>query len=71
MNIPIHMDTQQITAYLKDKDIKKIKFAFADIDGVLRGKLINSDKFLDGLRTAMGFAMWFLAGIAAMLVMIM
>jgi glutamine synthetase len=51
----MHMDTQQIAAYIKDKDIKKIKFAFADIDGVLRGKLINSDKFLDGLKDGYGF----------------
>jgi len=49
------MDKQQITAYLHDKDITKIKFAFADIDGVLRGKLIHRDKFLDGLKDGYGF----------------
>jgi len=49
------MDTQQIAAYIKDKDIQKIKFAFADIDGILRGKLIHRDKFLDGLKDGYGF----------------
>ncbi|GAB3928899.1 glutamine synthetase family protein [Mucilaginibacter myungsuensis] len=49
------MDKQQITAYLHDKNITKIKFAFADIDGVLRGKLIHRDKFLDGLQDGYGF----------------
>jgi glutamine synthetase len=51
----IDMDKHQITDYLKDRDIKKIKFAFADIDGVLRGKLISSNKFLDGLKDGYGF----------------
>ena len=49
------MDKQEIVRYLKDKDISKIKFAFADIDGVLRGKVINSKKFIDGLETGYGF----------------
>lgn len=49
------MDKHQINNYLKDRDIQKIKFAFADIDGVLRGKLINTDKFLDGLKDGYGF----------------
>ncbi len=49
------MDKQEIVRYLKDKDISKIKFAFADIDGVLRGKIINSKKFIDGLETGYGF----------------
>lgn len=49
------MDKHQITNYLKDRDVQKIKFAFADIDGVLRGKLISSDKFLDGLKDGYGF----------------
>lgn len=49
------MDKQQIEAWIQDKDIQKIKFAFADIDGVLRGKLINKEKFLDGLKDGYGF----------------
>lgn len=49
------MDKNQITAYIKDKDIQQVKFAFADIDGILRGKLIHSDKFLSGLKDGYGF----------------
>ncbi len=64
------MNEQQIISYLKEKDIDKIKFAFADIDGVLRGKVIHHKKFTEACKEAMAFAMWFLAGIAAMYVMI-
>ena len=49
------MNEQQIKAYLQENDIQKIKFAFADIDGVLRGKVINPKKFLDGLKSGYGF----------------
>lgn len=49
------MDKQQIISYLKEKGIDKIKFAFADIDGVLRGKVIHHKKFIDGLESGYGF----------------
>jgi len=49
------MDKQQIISYLKEKDVHKIKFAFADIDGVLRGKIIGNEKFIDGLQDGYGF----------------
>lgn len=49
------MNTDQIKAYLKDHNIQKIKFAFADIDGVLRGKVIHHQKFIDGLQDGYGF----------------
>ena len=49
------MDNKEIISYLKEKDISKIKFAFADIDGVLRGKIINTKKLLAGLETGYGF----------------
>jgi glutamine synthetase len=49
------MNEQQITAYLKDNNLQKIKFAFADIDGVLRGKVIHQKKFLEGLQNGYGF----------------
>ena len=45
------MNEQQITAYLKENNLQKIKFAFADIDGVLRGKVIHQKKFVDGLQS--------------------
>jgi glutamine synthetase len=49
------MNEQQIISYLKEKGIDKIKFAFADIDGVLRGKVIHHKKFTDGLESGYGF----------------
>lgn len=49
------MNEQQIAAYLKEKNIQKIKFALADIDGVLRGKTIHIKKFLKGLEEGYGF----------------
>ena len=49
------MTEEQVKAYIQDNDIKKIKFAFADIDGVLRGKVIHPKKFLDGLEGGYGF----------------
>jgi glutamine synthetase len=49
------MDKEQIISYLKGNNITKIKFAFADIDGILRGKIISTEKFLDGLQDGYGF----------------
>lgn len=49
------MNEQQISAYLQENNIQKIKFAVADIDGVLRGKVIHAKKFIDGLQTGYGF----------------
>jgi len=49
------MTEEQIKAYLEENDIQKIKFAFADIDGALRGKVIHKKKFLDGLAGGYGF----------------
>lgn len=49
------MNEKQIKTYIHENDIKKIKFAFADIDGILRGKVIHTKKFLDGLEGGYGF----------------
>ncbi|RZA02560.1 MAG: glutamine synthetase [Sphingobacteriaceae bacterium] len=49
------MTEQQITAYLKENDLQKVKFAFADIDGILRGKTIHQKKFTEGLQSGYGF----------------
>lgn len=49
------MTVQSITDYLNEHNIPKIKYAFADIDGVLRGKVISRQKFLDGLTDGFGF----------------
>jgi len=49
------MDKTQVIKYLDDNKIEKIKFAFADIDGVLRGKVIHRRKFLESLESGLGF----------------
>jgi glutamine synthetase len=49
------MDKQEVIDYLKNRNTSKIKFAFADIDGVLRGKIISIKKFLEGLDSGYGF----------------
>jgi glutamine synthetase len=49
------MNTEQIKTYIEENNIQKIKFAFADIDGVLRGKVIHPKKFLEGLQSGYGF----------------
>ena len=49
------MDNQDIKGYLQQHNIDKIKFAFADIDGVLRGKVISKQKFVDTLEAGIGF----------------
>ncbi len=43
------MTPEAITAFLAEHDIQKVKYAFADIDGVLRGKVISTQKFLGSL----------------------
>ncbi|MBO0952201.1 glutamine synthetase family protein [Fibrella forsythiae] len=49
------MDATQLLAYLDEHDIPKVKFAFADIDGILRGKIISREKFRAGLAGGYGF----------------
>ena len=40
------MNTQQIRKYVKDHPSGRVKIAYADIDGILRGKYISAEKFL-------------------------
>ena len=49
------MNQEQVLAYIKDNNIQKVKFAFADIDGVLRGKVISQKKLIDGMQAGYGF----------------
>ncbi|WP_040005315.1 glutamine synthetase family protein [Fibrisoma limi] len=49
------MDQSAIIAFIEEQDLQKIRYAFADIDGVLRGKIIHRNKFLDGLTDGYGF----------------
>jgi glutamine synthetase len=49
------MNQEQVITYIKENNIQKVKFAFADIDGVLRGKVISQKKLLDGMQAGYGF----------------
>ena len=49
------MTTKEIIQYVKDHPSGKVKVAFSDIDGILRGKYISSEKFLSVIEGGMGF----------------
>ncbi|MBC9797345.1 glutamine synthetase family protein [Sinomicrobium weinanense] len=49
------MDTREIISKLKESKHQKLKVAIADIDGVLRGKLMHRDKFISALENGFGF----------------
>src|SRR6476619_7874190 len=40
------MDSRQVIQYVKDHPAGKVKIAYSDIDGILRGKYISTEKFL-------------------------
>src|SRR5688572_12036932 len=48
-------ETNDIISYIKNHPSGKVKIAFADIDGILRGKYISSEKFLSIIKTGAGF----------------
>lgn len=49
------MTTKEIIQRVKKHPSGKVKIAFTDIDGILRGKYISVDKFLSALDTGSGF----------------
>jgi glutamine synthetase len=49
------MNKNEILQYVKDHPSGKVKIAFADIDGVLRGKYISAEKFLSICESTTGF----------------
>jgi len=49
------MEKEKITEFIKQGNYQKVKFGFSDIDGVLRGKVVHKDKFLDTLGKSIGF----------------
>src|SRR5689334_547893 len=49
------MTDKEIIQYVKQHPSGKVKIAFSDIDGVLRGKYISAEKFLSVLDNGMGF----------------
>lgn len=49
------MTTKEIIQYVKDHPSGKVKIAVTDIDGILRGKYISTEKFLSVINNNMGF----------------
>ncbi|MCM4152701.1 glutamine synthetase [Arenibacter sp. N53] len=46
---------ESVKKYIKEHQIENIKLAVVDVDGVLRGKYVNSKKFLSALDKGFGF----------------
>ena len=49
------MTSKEIIKYVKNHPSGKVKIAFTDIDGILRGKYISSEKFLSVIETGLSF----------------
>jgi glutamine synthetase len=49
------MTEKEIIQYVRDHPSGRVKIAFTDIDGILRGKYISADKFLSVAESGMGF----------------
>ena len=49
------MNSDEIIQYVKDHPSGKVKIAFTDIDGVLRGKYVSTEKFLSTVKGGAGF----------------
>ena len=48
-------NTAAVKTYLEESQIENVKLAVIDIDGVLRGKYVNTNKFLSALDKGFGF----------------
>jgi len=49
------MTNKEIIKSVKDHPSGKVKIAFADIDGILRGKYISTEKFISAIENGLGF----------------
>lgn len=49
------MTKNEIIQYVTEHPSRRVKIAFTDIDGILRGKYISTEKFLSVLESGMGF----------------
>lgn len=49
------MTKQEIIQYVKEHPSGKVKIAYADIDGILRGKYISTEKFISVIEGGTGF----------------
>ncbi len=55
MTLEKNKQMQEIRKYIEDNQIKNVKLAIVDIDGVLRGKYVSTKKFLTALDKGFGF----------------
>jgi glutamine synthetase len=46
---------QNLVEELRKSDVRKVKVAVTDVDGILRGKYLHKDKFLGALESGFGF----------------
>lgn len=53
--LKVHMETPEIIDYINQHPSAKVKIAFTDLDGILRGKYLSAGKFLSVINTGMGF----------------
>lgn len=49
------MTKEEIIQLIQELGVKNVKFGVTDIDGVLRGKIISTEKFLKSLNEGIGF----------------
>lgn len=49
------MKKEEIINHINQQESNSVKFAVTDIDGILRGKLISKEKFLNSLDDGLGF----------------
>src|SRR5258705_1105533 len=49
------MNTQEILQFVKSHPSAKVKIAITDIDGILRGKYISTEKFFSVFESGTGF----------------
>jgi glutamine synthetase len=55
IQMKLQMTESAILNEIKKPEYQKVKIAFPDIDGILRGKVIHKDKFLEILEKSIGF----------------
>ena len=49
------MNKKDIIGFIQQHPDKKVKIAFADMDGILRGKYISTEKFLSAIEKGTSF----------------
>ncbi len=54
--IPLELKTvEEAATFLEQQAIDRVKLAITDLDGVLRGKYVSSEKFLSAVQKGLGF----------------